>query len=999
LLVQSRLQLWIALVVCVVCFFTTKSVHAGDPYLEWYTLTTPRFRVTYHMGLERQAQSTATLLESVHRRLSPQLGWKPKEVTEVLLTDVTDAANGSATALPYNAVRLFVTAPDDMSPLGEYDDWLTELVTHEYTHVLHVDNISGLPALLNAVAGKTSAPNQAQPRWILEGLAVAMETQHTGGGRLRSSQFDMILRADILEGRMAHIDQISNPARRWPGGNLWYLYGGAFIGWITDVYGPQVFAAVASDYGSNIIPWGINRSIRRATGRTYLELYAGWRHHLERKYAAQIAEVNRRGLREGTRLTHRGRIASSPRFVPPCARSGEREEILYYRDDGHSVAGFYRVPLENRALAAEDDAELVTRSGGHIASYEPSCGFVFDSVAPSTRRYYFNDLFRQPRGTTSPRGLRGSRERLTTGARARDPDVSPRGDRITYATNSRGTSTLRIANLTPSGEIQNQRALVRSAHDEQAFTPRFSPDGKKVAYSAWTAGGHRDIRVVDVKTRRFFEVTHDVAMDQQPTWSPDGKTLYFTSDRSGIPNVYAYDLADQKLHQVTNVKTGAYMPELSSDGATLFYIGYTSDGFDLYSMPIQRSRWLDPPPPPGPRTSPHPKPPPQRWPIERYDPLATLRPRAYEVEIGRGTFGNTIRVATSGSDIAGHHAFSAAILAPYESEDSIPSASISYAYRRLPFDFFLSAFRSAAPRRGYRYGDQEPRFVETFTGVTTGVSFGDPGEFDSQSMTLTYTAGEFDSKLPVGTRADPYSQVTVDPHRGFLGIVGLGYGYSNADSTVYGLGPERGFTAAANMDFAARETGSDDTLTSITARVTGYVPMPWLDHHVLALAASGGAAVGSYPRRGYFYTGGFVEQTEPNWRSPWDIVDAYDNGTRAGAFLLRGYEPTQFIGTQFNLINAEYRFPILYPDRGVLTLPVFLRSISGVAFADYGGAFNQLDLDDPLESYHLGVGGELWFDLVLGYHVRGIIRFGHARGIDDEAPDGGQTYLVVGSVF
>jgi outer membrane translocation and assembly module TamA len=78
---------------------------------------------------------------------------------------------------------------------------------------------------------------------------------------------------------------------------------------------------------------------------------------------------------------------------------------------------------------------------------------------------------------------------------------------------------------------------------------------------------------------------------------------------------------------------------------------------------------------------------------------------------------------------------------------------------------------------------------------------------------------------------------------------------------------------------------------------------------------------------------------------------------------------------------------------------VFLRSISGVAFADYGGAFNQLDLDDPLESYHLGVGGELWFDLVLGYHVRGIIRFGHARGLDDEAPDGGQTYLVVGSAF
>jgi hypothetical protein len=560
-------QLFVALSSCVLALLVTLPARAGDPYLQWYTITTPRFRVTYHGGLEREAQSTATLLESIHRRLAPQMGWRPKEVTEVLLTDVTDAANGSATALPYNAIRLFVTAPDDMSPLGEYDDWMTELVTHEYTHILHVDNISGIPALINAIAGKTSAPNQAQPRWVLEGLAVALETQHTGGGRLRSSQFDMFLRADVLEGRLAGIDQMSNSARRWPSGNLWYLYGGAFVSWIQDVYGPETFAAVAADYGSNLIPWGINRSIRRATGRTYIELYDGWKHHLEKRYAAQIAEVRRRGLREGTRLTHRGRVATTPRFVPACARSGEREEILYYRDDGHTQAGFYRVPLESRSLAAEDDAKLIARSGGRIASYDQSCGFVFDSVAPSARRYYYNDLFRQPRGTKSERGFRGSRQRLTTGLRARDPDVSPDGRRIAFVTNSRGTSTLRIADLDPEGAIVNRRTLVRSAIHEQAFTPRFSPDSKRLAYSAWTAGGHRDIRVVDLATRKFVEITRDVALDQQPTWSSDGKTLYFTSDRSGIANVYAWDFDQKKLYQVTNVKTGAYMPEIAPASA------------------------------------------------------------------------------------------------------------------------------------------------------------------------------------------------------------------------------------------------------------------------------------------------------------------------------------------------------------------------------------------------------------------------------------------------
>lgn len=499
------------------------TARAGDPYLEWFTIPTPHFRVSYHGGLEEPAQRVATLLEAIHVRLTPQLGWVPSEVTEVVLTDMTDGANGSATALPYNAVRLFASAPDDMSPLGEYDDWMSELVTHEYAHVLHVDNISGIPALINSVFGKTSAPNQVQPRWVLEGLAVALETEHTGGGRLRSSHFDMILRADVLSGRLARLDQISHPARRWPTGNLWYLYGGAFIAWIAEVYGSDIYASVATDYGMNPIPWGINRSIRRATGRTYTELFEGWKLNLEKKYAAQVAEVKRRGLREGVRLTHRGRVAGGPRWVPECARRGKREELIYYVDDGHEPVGFWRVPLESRERAAEDDAELVAKATGNHVSFEPSCGFVFDSVAPSRRRYYFNDLFRQPKGTRSERGLRGSRERLTTGRRAREPEVSPDGRRIAYVTQRAGTTTLRIADLTPEGSLENERTLVPSARYEQAFAPRFSHDGKRIAYSSWTYGGYRDIRVADVKTGKFWQVTRDVALDQQPSWSPDDR--------------------------------------------------------------------------------------------------------------------------------------------------------------------------------------------------------------------------------------------------------------------------------------------------------------------------------------------------------------------------------------------------------------------------------------------------------------------------------------------
>lgn len=958
---------------------------AGDPYLEWYTLRTPHFRIHYHGGLEPLAQRAATLAEEAHRALVPILGWAPEQITEMVLTDNSDSANGSASTLPYNAVYLYATAPDDMSPLADYDDWLRELVIHEYTHVLHIDNTSGLPAAANAVLGKTFAPNQAQPHWIREGLAVLMESAQSSGGRLRSTQFDMYLRADVIEGRMAGLDEISHFSRRWPSGNLWYLYGSKFIQWITEIYGVNTFAAVATDYGQSVVPWGINRSIRRATGRTYEELYAGWKASLEKKYGAQVAAIAARGLREGRRLTERGRTATSPRFLGRCSPDG-KARLVYFRDDGETRAGFYEIPLD--VAVPDDHAELVARASGRTATFDANCGLLFESVAPSRRGYHFSDLFLQPRGTRSPSGQERSRKRLTTGMRARDPDLSPDGRQLVYVTNHAGTSTLRIAELGPDTTLTNERRLVPSARFEQAYTPRFSPDGSRVAYSAWTEGGFRDIRIVDVAAGTFVQPFRDRAIDQQPSWSPDGKTLFFTSDRSGVANVYAYELESQKLYQVTNVKTGAYMPEISPDGKTLVYIGYTSAGFDLFAMPLERSRWLEPLPYADPRGETETRPTTRRWPVTRYNPLPSLRPRRFEVEYGPGNFGDALTVSTDGSDAVGLHGLAARLTV--ELEVARPQVGLDYVYLGLPFAFRMSAFHSSAPRRDYVFGDRRPLVVETLDGITNGISYAMPGEYDAQRVAFNYTLAKFDQDLPVGTLGDPYALVPVEPHRGYLGMIHLGYSYSSAEGTLYSISAERGLTLGLSADFADPAWGSETTLTAFTGVGTAYLPMPWFSHHVLAVALSGGAAIGSYPRRGLYSVGGFQDLP---------LLDAYTAGVFQSSFVLRGYAPAQFVGRQFNLINAEYRFPLVYADRGLSTLPVFVRGLAGNLFADYGGAFDEIDPDDVLASYHLGLGAELWLDLTLGYYATATIRFGVARGFDEEAPEGLQTYTAISAVF
>ena len=982
----------LASVACVALAASSASA-AGDPYLDWRTIETPHFRVHHPRGLEPIAEKVARVAEGVHRRLAPVLGTTPTEVTEVVLTDDSDSANGSATAIPYDLVRLYVTAPDDLSPLGDYDDWILSLVTHEYTHILHTDAIGGVPAIVNRLFGKTLVPNQAQPRWVLEGLAVLEETAHTGGGRLRSSIFEMYLRADVLAGNLAGLDQMSHQPRRWPQGNLWYLYGSSFLSFIVDTYGEETMRQVVRDYGARLAPFAINRSVRRATGRTYEELYEGWTTTLGERFARQVQAVEARGVREGSRLTHGGQLAAHPRWVP---RAGsEPESLLYFRDDAHGRPGIYRLPLDDRAHASARGATLVARSVGDATpTRDGAGGLVFDSVAVTRRVYPFHDLFRVPERTGAPSGFEPERGRLTTGARAQSPDVSPDGRRIVWIENRRGTTTLVIASLDADGAVRGAHALVPSARYDQAFTPRFSPDGARVVYSTWTAGGYRDIRLVDLATGQVTELTHDRAMDVEPSFSPDGRTVYFSSDRAGhVPNLFAYDLDLRHLWQVTNVRTGAFEPEPSPDGATLAYVGYGAAGFDLYALPVDRATWLEPPPYDDPR----PDPPSTRdVPLERhaYTALPSLRPRAWALAYGPGSFGDALSVTTTASDAIGRHSLSANMLV--ETDAGGLQGSVGYTYGRLPFDLRMSAFRAVAPRTGFRYGGFEPQLLEENVGVSSTLAYSVPRELDATGFALGYTVSRMRADLPLSTRADPFAPVTVVPSYGYLGSLHLGWSYANTERSLHGVGSERGFWLAASTDVADRALASDYRLAVFSYAAGAYLPMPWLRHHTLAAHVSSAVSTGDYPRQGLFYTGGFIDAVKIDVDTIRDANRIYQS-----AFVLRGYPPVAFIGAQYHLANVEYRFPIAEIDRGPSTLPVFVNRITGAAFADYGGAFDTLDTHgDWRGQLHLGVGGEIWLESTVGYFVTTILRLGYATGLGDAAAyPGGKAYAVFAVPF
>ncbi|MGE8408717.1 MAG: Tol-Pal system beta propeller repeat protein TolB [Pseudomonas sp.] len=173
--------------------------------------------------------------------------------------------------------------------------------------------------------------------------------------------------------------------------------------------------------------------------------------------------------------------------------------------------------------------------------------------------------------------------RAVTLLQSREPILSPRfapdGKRIAYVSFEQRRPRIFVQHIDTGRreQITNFEGLNGA--------PAWSPDGNRLAF-VLSRDGNPEIYVMDMGSRQMTRVTNNPAIDTEPFFGKDGSTLYFTSDRGGKPQIYKTTIGSGGAERVTFVGNYNANPKLSADEKTLVMI-HRQDGFTNFKVAAQ----------------------------------------------------------------------------------------------------------------------------------------------------------------------------------------------------------------------------------------------------------------------------------------------------------------------------------------------------------------------------------------------------------------------------
>ncbi len=590
----------------VICCSTTSSFAQFEQYnhseLVWKTIESEHFFTHYHEGSERTARELAAIAEQVYEPITSLYNYHPDGKVHWIVRDTDDYSNGG-TYYYDNKIVIWATALD--FELRGTHHWLYDVVTHEFTHMIQLGASRKGPRWLPGVyfqyigyeeerrpdvlygfpnrIGSWPVTSTQIPMWFAEGTA---QYQIKGLGHdWWDSHRDMMIRVRALGGNLLSQSEMDVFGKSTLGSELVYCQGYALTRYIASTYGQDKLSDL-SHAMQGLGRWDFDQACMKVLGKDEGDIYRDWRAFVEEDYRARTENIHAHRV-EGKVIQDEGFGNLYPAFSP------DGKKIAFISNKGKDFLGttsLYFYDVEKDTLIK---TECPAKSP---VSWSPDGRFLVYSRqdSPNGKGSHLDDLYLW--------NIENKQEfKLTIDSRLAAPSFSPNGKTLVAVHNSDGSHNLVLVAIPPLDSLFSlkndglksillgktidisknvSRQPLTDFHDgRQIFKPRFNPEGDMIVGS-FADLGTRDMFQYSIANSHWDNLIATGFDERDPVFSADERHLYYSSDKTGIFNIYRRDLTTLKDEPVTNVIGGAFMGTLNQNGA-LAFANFSDMGYGL----------------------------------------------------------------------------------------------------------------------------------------------------------------------------------------------------------------------------------------------------------------------------------------------------------------------------------------------------------------------------------------------------------------------------------
>ncbi len=539
--------------------------------IRWAQIKTDKYRLIFPQPFEKKAQYVANIMDIVVDHETTTLTAKVPRIPLVFHTQ--SASSNGVTVWAPKRIELYTCPPQQTYA----EEWLEQLVIHEYRHAVQISKINrGFSKVLYYLFGEQITGGILGlyiPSWFLEGDATVTETALSNTGRGRSAMFECVLKAQLVEKGIFSYDKATLGSYKTFVPDA-YSLGYYVVGEARARYGAGVWNEAldrTAKYPFMVVPF--NSGIRKSTGLWKAQLYRQSLASLESDWKSEVAGTR---LTEARLITRRDpknfTLYNHPLFLDDSTILAEKQSM----DD------ITRFLLINRYTGKE---KRLLVPGLHLNGTTSLGGdWLVWSEYEYGRRW-------QNRSFASIRGYNfktGKTRNLTRRTRYYAPVITSGGDRLAAIKfTSENDCSIDVLEV-PSGRILQSHPVPQG---KTAMYPNWSPDATRIVFTIQSEKGQA-IAVLDTATGLIREVTPFTFNELNgPSWFYR-HYIIFSTDYSGVENLYAFDTIQKITYQVTSARFASYDPDFSPDRSSMIYSEYTSDGEMIAEARIDSSMWM-----------------------------------------------------------------------------------------------------------------------------------------------------------------------------------------------------------------------------------------------------------------------------------------------------------------------------------------------------------------------------------------------------------------------